>query len=384
MDGWAKLGGLFGGDQTQQAYNRGRESAARVETLLMTAKEKRDQAMARERYRDDMIAAGVPAERATLLSTAFAAGYNPEQMSGYLGDVQEQGFRQDAVSRAQVGDFTGANANLFGVASGPQELAKVQGDILLGNVFKEGGASMGPTQVGAADIRAADALAAERGAGRIENLAQANLYNTQAAVGGFNPRTGTGSAPNYTAPTQGSLSATFGGDEGVVPPEMARDFQIWRNAHPEFRNGEEALTAYVAEMGKSGPIIIEPGLPGSMTYRPPSRADVPLSSTFAGSPGDQTAIIESEIGRPLTQAERAKIAAGTFSLTMPEPNTVLDPQAPLSAAFANVRSSARPTISAPAAAAPPPQAIAFLRANPGMAAAFEQKYGVPAAQFLGR
>lgn len=183
-NGWADLGAALagGGAQSRDVYNETLESGARVASLLATAKIKRDEAMKREQFRDALTATGVAPEQANLLSTAFGAGYNPEQLSGYQSDQQEIGFHDQAASRAGAGDFTGANAALMGLADRPQDLAKVQGDTLLGNVFREGGMSMGPTEVGAAKMRADDALASQR-------QAHAGLYSTQSAAGGWKPGT---------------------------------------------------------------------------------------------------------------------------------------------------------------------------------------------------
>src|SRR5690606_21481657 len=97
-------------------------------------------------------------------------------LSGYMGDVQQQGFRGDAASRALAGDWGGANAALMGVANGPQQLGKVEGQNLLSNVFLEGGGGVTTTEQGRAGI-AADAARA-----RASEASAASSYATADAT----------------------------------------------------------------------------------------------------------------------------------------------------------------------------------------------------------
>jgi len=156
MAGWDELGRvLAGGVNTEAAYQRGQTRAAQLEGLIAQARIKKSEADARANLPGALTKLDAPADLATL----FAAGIDPRQLSGYTGDVQEQGFRGDAASRALAGDWGGANAALMGVANGPQALAAVQGQNLLGNVFLEGGGGISTTEQGRAGI-AADAARA--------------------------------------------------------------------------------------------------------------------------------------------------------------------------------------------------------------------------------
>lgn len=156
MAGWDELGRvLAGGVNTEAAYQRGQTRAAQLEGLIAQARIKKSEADARANLPGALTKLDAPADLATL----FAAGIDPRQLSGYTGDVQGQGFRGDAASRALAGDWGGANAALMGVASGPQALAAVQGQNLLGNVFLEGGGGISTTEQGRAGI-AADAARA--------------------------------------------------------------------------------------------------------------------------------------------------------------------------------------------------------------------------------
>lgn len=178
MAGWDSLGKLLGGGaDTTAAYQKGQTRAAQLEGLIADAKVKRSKAAALDNMAGALVKLDMPADLATVL----AAGYNPEHLSGYMGDVQAQGFRGDAASRALAGDWGGANAALMGVASGPQQLAKVEGQNLLGNVFLEGGGDVSTTDQGRASIRQHDASAAASRASAANSYASAS--RTRQATG---------------------------------------------------------------------------------------------------------------------------------------------------------------------------------------------------------
>jgi len=171
MAGWDELGRVLGGGlNTEAAYQRGQTRAAQLEGLIAQARIKKSEADARANLPGALTKLDAPADLATL----FAAGIDPRQLSGYTGDVQEQGFRGDAASRALAGDWGGANAALMGIANGPQQLAKIEGQNLLGNVFLEGGGGISTTEQGRADIRQSDASAAASHASAASSYATAN------------------------------------------------------------------------------------------------------------------------------------------------------------------------------------------------------------------
>lgn len=181
--GWASVGQALaglGGAGREDSYNRGMAKAAQLDQLVQTARFSREKAMEAEDARKGRggfapaaIAAGIPEAQAGLLSSALMAGYDPTKVSGYLGDNQEQGFREGAVGRALAGDFGGGNAYLMGVANGPVELASVQGQNLLANRLLEGGGGITTTEQGRAGIAADAARAAS-------SYASANSSNATA------------------------------------------------------------------------------------------------------------------------------------------------------------------------------------------------------------
>lgn len=162
--GFGKLGEmLVGGDSASQ-------EAMQIKT--MDALARRDANMARAqvaidkaRMRPELgnayadIQSDDPVLQARGVATIQRGGFNPQQGTGALGNLQEQRFRQAAVDAPTMGD---ANRQLMGVARGPVALAAVQGDTLLGNRFVEGGMLMGPTAVGQSRIDANEATARAR------------------------------------------------------------------------------------------------------------------------------------------------------------------------------------------------------------------------------
>lgn len=179
MAGWDELGRVLGGGlNTEAAYQRGQTRAAQLEGLIAQARIKKSEADARANLPGALTKLDAPADLATL----FAAGIDPRQLSGYTKEVQEQGFRGDAASRALAGDWGGANAALMGVASGPQQLAKIEGQNLLSNVFLEGGGGISTTEQGRADIRQSDASAAASRASAANSYASADSTRRRAAL----------------------------------------------------------------------------------------------------------------------------------------------------------------------------------------------------------
>lgn len=225
--GWASVGqalaGLSGAGR-EDAYNRGMAKAAQLDQLVQTARFSREKAMEAEDARKGRggfapaaVAAGIPEAQAGLLSSAFAAGYDPTKLSGYLGATQEQGFREGAVGRALAGDFGGGNAYLMGVANGPVELASVQGQNLINNRLLEGGGGISTTEQGRAGMAADAARAAA-------SYASANSSNASAArtrqamtldradtMGGSGGRGGMKAPSGYRWTSDGRLEAIPGG-----------------------------------------------------------------------------------------------------------------------------------------------------------------------------
>lgn len=118
---------------------------------------------------DRLVSAGMTPEQAAVVSAAAYSNSGSDISAALegLGKAQQQRFRQGSVDEALGGDWDRANAYRMGLDPGPTALAAIQGDMLLGNRFVEGGDMRGPTAIGGqristmqAQSRASDASAA--------------------------------------------------------------------------------------------------------------------------------------------------------------------------------------------------------------------------------
>jgi len=335
--GWASVGQALaglGGAGREDSYNRGMAKAAQLDQLVQTARFSREKAMEAERGRQghnqfvpNAIAAGIPEARAQFLGSAFAAGYDPTKVSGYLGDTQEQGFRDGAVGRALAGDFGGGNAYLMGVANGPVELASIQGQNLVNNRLLEGGGGISTTEQGRAGIAADAARAAA-------SYASANSSNATAAStrgrlgiaqqqfdlqreGRWNPSGVAGGARGGAGP--GATGAKMSSDElkqtfaGKALAEDAYDFAaafLGKTPEQVRQMSPEDIRAAVAKGGRlsAGPLIGR--LPG-LNITANSDLDA-YTSSAAG----RQARINNPSG-PVTDADFKAAERSVFSATKP-------------------------------------------------------------------
>lgn len=336
--GWASVGQALaglGGAGREDSYNRGMAKAAQLDQLVQTARFSREKAMEAEDARKGRggfapaaIAAGIPEAQAGLLSNAFAAGYDPTKLSGYLGATQEHGFREGAVGRALAGDFGGGNAYLMGVANGPVELASVQGQNLIANRLLEGGGGITTTEQGRAGIAADAARAAA-------SYASANSSNASAAAtrgrlgiaqqqfdlqrqGRWNP-SGAAAAGGASGPGGGVGGPKMSSDElkqtfaGKALAEDAYDFAaafLGKTPEQVRQMSPEAIRAAVAKGGRlsAGPLIGR--LPG-LNITANSDLDA-YTSSAAG----RQARINNPSG-PVTDADFKAAERSVFSATKP-------------------------------------------------------------------
>ena len=162
-NGWNKLGEALAGihparreeirQQTLQGLARTDSSLANARMDLEKAKHFSQDALGQ--YFID-IGSDDPVAAARAQAGVALSGVNYNGLQSGLGERQKQGFRQAAVDAPSWDE---ANVQLRGLASGPVELPKIAGGVLLGNRFTEGGGKMSVTPVGASTIRANDARA---------------------------------------------------------------------------------------------------------------------------------------------------------------------------------------------------------------------------------
>lgn len=265
MAGWDELGGVLGrGGNTTDAYQRGASRAAQLDRLIADAKIKRSEADALANMPGALVKLNMPAD----LSTVLAAGYNPQQLSGYMGDMQEQGFRGDAAARALSGDWGGANAALMGVASGPQALATIEGQNLLANRFLEGGGAVTTTEQGragmaadAARARAADASAASSHASAARTRQATGIDAAEFGLkrsGQWNPGGASAGAGGGARAGAGDLKLT---------EQQSKDLVYLRRGREANRLLESVANNMTAGQGKQGSLrgaadVFLRGLPG--------------------------------------------------------------------------------------------------------------------------
>lgn len=122
--------------------------------------------------------AQVFAENPQLAAVLGAGQGNAQQMAQAVGAFQEQRLRQQAAEAAARGDYTGANAPLFGVANGPVAVNKVEGGYQL-NPYVAGG-DLNATSQTLAEIVTEEARAAAQRANAAQSYASAGAHHALA------------------------------------------------------------------------------------------------------------------------------------------------------------------------------------------------------------
>ncbi len=182
-NGWSQLGtslgSLFGGGD-DAAYQKGQTSAARVAGLIADARIKRDEAMARDSIESALIGSGMDRGQAGVVATVFRGGWNPEQLSGYTGDMQAQDIRGQSLAAAQAGNATLMN-DLLSVYEGKPRIQTSIADGTAFNPYGQASQQTYTTDVGQSTIRQRDASAAASYASA-EN-SRASARRTQQAMG---------------------------------------------------------------------------------------------------------------------------------------------------------------------------------------------------------
>lgn len=294
--GWERLGEAFGsmGSARDRAYRDRLAANLTLGQKEATLKRDRMEVEGLEKLSDAYVAAGhAPAEADLLAKNAWAKS-GSDYAASMLGRQRDQEARQRlaVVEAAKSGDWGLANAIAMGYASGPQELAKVEGDILLGNRFVPGGDPRGATAIGQSRIRKDDAAAwkdyttGKSAAAR--DYASAENYRDAARKRQPGGTSGGGGA--YTAPTNASLVAALGGRDGDVNPEAFDRFQAWREQNPQIRNGEEALVRYAGSVRPQVTTVTSPSgksvrfveAPSSGSAARPAPAAPPSAGPAAG------------------------------------------------------------------------------------------------------
>ena len=162
-NGWARLGeALVGVTPAKRADIEARTMGQLAQRDRSVAQARMEMEKAKHFSQDSLgqyfidIGSDDPVAAARAQAGVALSGVNYNGLQSGLGERQKQGFRQAAVDAPSWDE---ANVQLRGLASGPVELPKIAGGVLLGNRFTEGGGEMSVTPVGASTIRANDARA---------------------------------------------------------------------------------------------------------------------------------------------------------------------------------------------------------------------------------
>jgi len=190
---------------------------------------------------DALIASGADPKQARLGALAVQGGFGADlsNVGQYQLRNQELGFRQGAVDAARAaGDVSAANPYLAGVATGPLKVTDLESGQLY-NPYGRTDQQVALTALGQAALDTQRSMAEE-------NRAQADKARRA-------PAGAAGKQGAFTAPAAGSLQAAFTNKDGSFATQSYAKFQRWRNQHPEYRSGDEALAAYIGAISGDAP-----------------------------------------------------------------------------------------------------------------------------------
>ena len=154
-NGWNKLGEALAGihpARREEIRQQTLQGLARTDSSL--AKARMDLEKAKHFSQDSLggyfldIDSEDPEAVARAKAGIALSGINYNTLEGGAAKLQEQRFRQAARDAAVEGDHGRANNDLWGVASGPVEIPKVSGGMLLSNRLIPGGGDVTVTPIG--------------------------------------------------------------------------------------------------------------------------------------------------------------------------------------------------------------------------------------------
>ena len=266
--GGFNLGAAFGGGG--QAYQTAKSTEemrliSRAQAQAATD-QKIDQAiqeqMQRQAMQGVMSDESIPPEARNMIVSKLSGEFANYQ----LGKEREQkiGFRGDAVEAFKGGDWNLGNANLAGVATGPLTLTDVDGNQVVRNKYRDDG-TVAPTNVGLAEAFSKNAsgqasLARAGTSNARTNQINDRTDNPQRWLKADAPGKGAGTG-TFTPPTEGAIDEYFGNvnqpgisslgrelswDKSSLDKRRGfiREFEIWREQNPQYRNGNEALQKF--------------------------------------------------------------------------------------------------------------------------------------------
>lgn len=253
----SNLASIFGSDRTR----------AKGELVGTQTRKLRAEADARE-YQNQQVGAlaKIFADNPQLAAVLGAGQGNSQQMAGAVGAFQEQEFRRRAAEAAAAGDFTGANAPLFGVANAPVAVNQIQSGYQL-NPFQAGGAAA-PTGKTLAEIVTQEASARQHDASAASSNASAGAAGALEALRRdqmANPEKYRTAGRGAGAPLNVSPQATVSLDKmvgqmapnGAVFPNDLRNEVLTRASqlYQQNRNAQQSVADAFAELTETTPEV---------------------------------------------------------------------------------------------------------------------------------
>lgn len=246
------------------------KAATRAAGELAGAKVRSETALADAReYQNEQVRglAQVFAENPQLAAVLGAGQGNAQQMAAAIGAFQEQRLRQQAADAAARGDYTGANAPLFGVASGPVAVNQIQGGYQL-NPYVAGG-DLRATGKTLAEIVTEEARAAAQRASAAQSYASAAAASALADMRRdqmANPgkyRAAGGGAPLDISPQDAVVLDKLVGQmvpAGAEFPDDVRNDVLTRAAqlYQQTRNAQQSVADAFAELADVEPAVDTP------------------------------------------------------------------------------------------------------------------------------
>lgn len=245
---------------------------------------------------------GLTTDQAGGAGTLVRGGQNVNEIGQLMKSLAAQSAQRAARDAAINGDLNRANAELFGVANGPQKLSAVEGGVTLNPLATPDQNQFAPTAIGqamiAADMARANAsnasaarsragISADK-AGNYETIEDenGNLVSHNKLTGAVAPITNADGSPlkkgskvTPTAAPANVAQSVLGSELNaaglpVTNPDANQMFLAWQArmaaTDPKYNNGEYALSQYALqqpagailsgrdENGRVSPQVIEP------------------------------------------------------------------------------------------------------------------------------
>ena len=361
-NGWNKLGEALAGihpARREEIRQQTLQGLARTDSSL--AKARMDLEKAKHFSQDSLggyfldIDSEDPEAVARAKAGIALSGINYNTLEGGAAKLQEQRFRQAARDAAVEGDHGRANNELWGVASGPVEIPKVSGGMLLSNRFTPGGGDVSVTPIGQSMI---DRNAAQGQAAMVR-------ANRPAASGG-----GRAGAPKLSAVDSARMKAELRIIDAQIDPVL-NDISTYAGATagPGARKLADA-EARLAELQRQQQAIFDKyenaaGAPGGARARG-RRSEVNGVAVPAGSSPDELGLLTAmnlefdRTGQPRLTGDEVRAFRETGAVRR---SAAADPVTPAEGAISNrlidrFAESLGGYGGAPAATAPPAAAPA--------------------------